>query len=144
MPASYIPEFTEHTIRNAATCAGVWGFTWWSSHDLNPRLKGFSKLEYDLGLLDSANRVKPSGQLVSKLIREFHRQMPEVLPRPVALVISNGLLSTRPYPPDWKVAKPYMDLIAQGVRPAIVLESRLQDATYLKARGIKEFVWIKV
>lgn len=144
MPAGYIPEFAERTIRNAATCAGLWGFTWWSSHNLNPRLKGFAKLEYDLGLLDNANRVKPAGQLVAKLIREFHHRPPEILPRPVALVISDQLLSARPYPPQWTIAKPFMDLIAQGVRPAIVLENRLKDAQYLKSRGITEFVRVKV
>ena len=143
MPADYVPEFAERTIRNAATCAGLWGFTWWSSHDLNPRLKGFAKLEYDLGLLDHENRVKPSGRRVSNLIREFRRQPPAILPRQVALVISDGLLSATPYPPQWTLAKPYMDLISQGVRPAIVLESRLKDDAYLKARGITEFVRIK-
>jgi hypothetical protein len=144
MPVAYIPEFAERTIRNAATCAGLWGFTWWSSHDLNPRLKGFAKLEYDLGLLDSANRVKPAGRLMSKLIGEFRSRPPEVLPRPVALVVSDEMLSSKPYPPQWTVAKPYMDLVAQGVRPAVVLESRLNDAAYLRARGITEFVRIKV
>lgn len=143
MPASYVPEFAERTIRNAASCAGVWGFTWWSSHDLNPRLKGFAKLEYDLGLLDYENRVKPAGRLVSKLIREFRTRPPEILPRPAALVISDDMLSVKPYPPDWTIAKAYMDLIAQGVRPAVVLESRLKDAAYLEARGIRELVRIK-
>ena len=143
MPAAYIPEFAERTIRNAAACAGVWGFTWWSSHDLNPRLKGFAKLEYDLGLLDFANRVKPAGRLVAKLIREFRRRPPEVIPRPSALVISDDLLPDKPYPPDWTVARAYMDLVAEGVRPAIVLEGRLQDAGYLKARGIAELLRIK-
>ena len=143
MPAGYIPEFAERTIRNAAACAGVWGFTWWSSHDLNPRLKGFAKLEYDLGLLDYENRVKPAGRLVSKLIREFRTRPPEILPRPAALVISDDLLSAKPYPPDWTIAKAYMDLIAKGVRPAIVLEGRLQDAAYLEARGIKELLRFK-
>lgn len=143
MPASYIPEFAERTIRNAASCAGVWGFTWWSSHDLNPRLKGFARLEYDLGLLDYENRVKPAARTVSKLIREFRANPPAILPRPAALVISDDLLSAKPYPPDWTVAKAYMDLIARGVRPAIVLERRLDDAAYLEARGIRELVRIK-
>ncbi len=143
MPTSYLPEFAEQTIRNAATCANVWGFTWWSSHDLDPRLKGFAKLEYDLGLLDTANRVKPAGKALSRLIREFRQRPPEVIPRPVALVISDDLLSAKPYPPDWGIAKPYMDLVAHGVRPAVVLEARLEDASYLKERGIKELVRIK-
>jgi endo-1,4-beta-mannosidase len=144
MPADFIPEFAEQTIRNAATCAGVWGFTWWCSHDLDPRLKGFAKLEYDLGLLDSSNRVKPAGRLVSKLIAEFRRRPPAAVPRPVALVITDELFSDKPYPPQWTVAKPYMDLVAKGVRPAVVLKSRLDDAAYLKERGITEFVEVKV
>ena len=144
MPAGYIPEFAEQTIRNAATCAGVWGFTWWSSHDLSPRLKGFAKLEYDLGLLDAENRVKPSGRLISKLVHEFRQRPPQILPRPAALVISDDLFSAKPYPPDWKVAKAYMDFVAEGVRPAVVLAERAKDAAYLKARGITELLKIKV
>jgi hypothetical protein len=143
MPAAYVPEFAERTIRNAATCEGLWGFTWWCSHDLNPRLKGFAKLEYDLGLLDADNRVKPAGRLVAQLAGEFRRRPPEPLPRPVALVVSDEMLSSKPYPPQWTMAKPFMDLVAQRVRPAIVLESRLGDAAYLTARGIKEFVRAK-
>ena len=143
MPPGYLPEFTELTIRNAATCDGLWGFTWWCSHDLDPRLKGFAKLEYDLGLLDTANRVKPCGQMFSKLIREFSRNPPEPLHRPVALVISNDLLPDKPYPPNWAIAKPFMDLIASGVRPAMVLDDRLKDVAYLDQRGIKEFVRIR-
>lgn len=143
MPSSYLPEFTEQTIRNAATCGGVWGFTWWCSHDLDPRLKGFAKLEYDLGLLDRENRVKPCGLMLSKLIREFRRSPPEILPRPAALVISNDLLPDKPYPPNWGFAKTYMDLIASGVRPAIVPEDRLKDVAYLAQRGITELVRIR-
>jgi endo-1,4-beta-mannosidase len=143
MPASYIKEFAEQTIRNAASCASVWGFTWWCSHDLNPRLKGFASLEYSLGLLDRDNHVKPSGELISKLIREFRDRPPEVIPRPVAVVISDEMFSMKAYPPDWKVGKAYMDLVATGVRPAIVLENRLKDTEYLNARGIKELVHVK-
>ena len=143
MPAAYVPEFAERTVRNAAACEGLWGFTWWCSHDLNPRLKGFAKLEYDLGLLDADNRVKPAGRLVAKLAGEFRRRPPEPLTRPVALVVSDEMLSAKPYPPQWAMAKPFMDLVALGVRPAIVLESRLGDAAYLAARGIKEFVRVK-
>jgi hypothetical protein len=33
-----------------------------------------------------------------------------------------------------------MDLVVQGKRPTIVLESRAQDEEYLKARGIRELV----
>ena len=43
-------------------------------------------------------------------------------------------------PQDWTYGKPYMDLVAQGKRPAIVLESHDQDEAYLKARGIKELI----
>jgi hypothetical protein len=33
-----------------------------------------------------------------------------------------------------------MDLVAQGKRPTIVLESRAKDEEYLKARGITELI----
>jgi hypothetical protein len=37
-----------------------------------------------------------------------------------------------------------MGLIAQGTRPAIVLESRSKDEQYLRRRGIKELVKLRL
>jgi hypothetical protein len=140
MPANYIPEFASETIRNASTCEGLWGFTWWSSHDLNKSLKGFATLEYDLGLLNSMNHVKPAGQMIAKIVAEFRAHPPQHFTRHVALVISDHMFASKTYAPDWTVPKRFMDLVQQGVKPSIILESRIQDAVYVKQRGITEFV----
>jgi hypothetical protein len=35
---------------------------------------------------------------------------------------------------------PFMKLIDQGTRPAVVLQSKTSDADYLKARGIEHLI----
>jgi hypothetical protein len=56
------------------------------------------------------------------------------------MVIPDHALSRKTWPPDWTYGKPYMDLVSQGKRPAIVLESRANDEEYLKARGVTELI----
>ena len=140
MPEDYMPEFMEQTIRNVASTGICWGVTWWSSHDIDPAIKGFAPLEYTLGLLDLQNKPKPLGRKLASLAGEFRRTPPEIVGRPLALVIPDHGLSKKNWPPDWTYGMPYMELIAQGKRPAIVLETRANDREYLKARGITELV----
>jgi hypothetical protein len=140
MPDTYISEYARTLLQNAAACQNVWGFTWWCSHDIDPGMKGFLSLEYTLGVLDRQNRVKPLGRTLSKLAAEWRRNPPAVISRPVALVIPDKGLSKAGDPADWSIAKQYMDLLSRGVRPAIVLESRVGDKAYLKDRGIEELV----
>jgi endo-1,4-beta-mannosidase len=140
MPENYLPEFMEHTVRNVVSTGKSWGITWWCSHDIDPAIRGFDSLEYTLGLLDLQNKPKPLGRKLGALAEEWRRTPPEIADRPVALVIPDHGLSQKTWPPDWTYGKPYMDLLAQGKRPAIVLESRTQDEEYLKARGIKELI----
>lgn len=61
---------------------GVSWLTWWASHDVSTKLN-FNKFEYDLGLLDIDNRVKPRG-LAFKRLAEAHRGKPVVRPRRLA------------------------------------------------------------
>lgn len=144
MPEEVIPEFAEQTILNALSCDNVWGFTWWCSHDLNPSLGDFHPLEQDLGLLDNHNRVKPAGKRIAEIIKSCRACTPEAISRPTALVMPDEIFACPSGKPDtvnspgWKLAKPYMDLVEQGIRPSIVLESRASDAGYLKSRGIRE------
>jgi endo-1,4-beta-mannosidase len=140
VPDSYKPEFMEQSVRNMMATGKVWGVTWWCSHDIDPSIRSFDKLEYTLGLLDLNNRPKPAGRKFAELAAEFKRSQPESAPRKTALVIPDRGLSTSAWPPDWKYATPYMNLIDRGVRPAIVLESRAKDTEYLKARGIVDLV----
>jgi hypothetical protein len=140
MPEGYIPEYASLLLRNAASCGNIWGFTWWCSHDIDPGLKGFLGLEYALGVLDQKNRVKPIGGMLAKLAEEMRRAPVEELARPTALVIPDGQFAGSGDTPGWQVAKQFMGMIAGGVRPAIILESRAQDAEYLSAIGIKNLV----
>lgn len=140
MPESYLPEFMEHTIRNVVSTGKSWGITWWASHDIDPAIKGFNSLEYTLGLLDLRNKPKPLGRKLAALAKELRGMPSEIAARPLALVIPDHGLSRKTWPPDWTYGKPYMDLVAQGKRPVIVLESRSKDEAYLKARGVKELI----
>lgn len=140
MPASYLPDFTEHTVRNVAATGKSWAITWWASHDIDPAIKGFNSLEYTLGLLDLQNKPKPLGRKLAALAEEFRRTPPQFVPRPLALVIPDHALSRKTWPPDWTYGKPYMTLVAQGKTPVIVLESRAHDQAYLQARGIRELI----
>ncbi|HEY5586394.1 MAG TPA: cellulase family glycosylhydrolase [Ruminiclostridium sp.] len=144
MPEEEMSWFAEQMIKNAATCKNTWGFTWWCSHDIDRKYTEFNPLEYEMGLLDINNKVKPVGKRISELIREFKQNPPEVIERTIGLVLPEDLIGDKDRVqiskafPGWNFAKPYFDLVAEGVRPSIVLESRAEDVEYLKLRGIKE------
>lgn len=141
MPPEQIPEFLESSILNAASCSNLWGITWWCSHDIDQRFSGFDPLEYDLGLLDIHNQVKPNGKRLMELIAAFTKQPPSRIERKTALVMPNGILSKRVEdPPGWQFAKHYMKLVEQGSRPAIVLQCRTGDEDYLNKRGIERLI----
>lgn len=140
MPPNYMPEYMEHTVRNVAATGKAWGITWWCSHDIPRAIQGFDRGEYELGLLDVQNKAKPLGRKFAALAAEFRHSPPKAEPRRTALLIPDRGLSAKQWPPDWKYAKPYMDLIGRGETPAIVLESRAKDADYLKERGIATLI----
>lgn len=144
MPENIISDFAEQTIIKALTCENVWGFTWWCSHNLDRKLEGFHSLEYDLGLLDHMNNVKSVGKRMAELIKRYKANPIEAIERPIALVLPDELFACNKedyqYPdnPGWKLAKQYMSLIDEGIRPSIVLERSLSNSEYLISRGIKE------
>ena len=140
MPESYKPVFMEQSVRNIASTGKAWGITWWASHDIDPAIKDFSDYEYGLGLLDLKNNPKPLGKKFAELAAELRRAPAEAIPRPTALVIPDLGLSSKPWPSDWRFASAYMKLLAQGMSPAIVLESRAKDEGYLRSRGITDLV----
>lgn len=130
MNESLIPRWAEASVRHAASCDHLFGITWWCSHDVNPRLSGFNKLEYDLGLYTNDRKMKPLGRLYRDLIAEFDRRPPEVRPRPRALVIADEAGAD-------EIFARYMGAVENGAGPQIVLESRARDQAYLRARGIE-------
>ncbi len=133
MNEALIPQWAQASIRNAASCAHVFGITWWCSHDVNRRFTGFNALEYDLGLYTNDRKIKPLGRAFREVIREFDAHPPAVLPRPEALVISADRGS------DDLLAR-YMQLIERGARPQIVLRSRAGERAYLAQRGIRRLI----
>ncbi|HWA93894.1 MAG TPA: hypothetical protein VG844_04775 [Terracidiphilus sp.] len=140
MPSDYEPQFMEKTMRNIATTGKAWGLTWWCSHDIDPRIKSFDGGEYIMGLLDLKNQPKVIGKKFAELAKEMRQNPPAAAVRTSALVIPDEGLSKKSWPPDWTFAKPFMDLIEQGVTPAIVLKSRTEDAEYLRSRGIEKLI----
>lgn len=79
MPAAEIPRFLE-VAATEAIHGGVNWLTWWASHDIRPDYE-FSSLEYDLGLLDTGNRLKPAGEAFKRLAAEWRGKPVPVAPR---------------------------------------------------------------
>ena len=134
MDPSLIPSWTEQSIRNMASCENFWGVTWWCSHEVNQAFAGFNPLEYDLGVYTNDRRLKPIGETIARLAREYDRHPPEPLHRDTALVLPDDLVPWTPF------FEPYMKLIDQGVRPAVVKAGRSTDKAYLEARGIDKLI----
>ena len=134
MDPSIIPQWTEQSIRNMASCEDLWGVTWWCSHEVSSTLTGFNQLEYDLGVYTNDRRLKPIGATIANLIREYDQSPPEPIHRDTALVLPDDLIPWTPF------FEPYMKLIDKGVRPAVVKASRSTDKAYLAARGIDTLI----
>ena len=137
MDAADIPTWTERSIRAMADCGDLFGITWWDSHDLNPKLSGYVNLEYDLGLFTNDRELKPIGKTIKRLVAEYDRRPPAPAPRSTALVLPDDQIPLADFTTFFE---PFMKLVDQGVRPAVVLKSRTGDAAYLKARGISKLV----
>lgn len=134
MPEDAIPDFAEATIRRASTCQGVWGLTWWCSHDLNPKFSAFDRQEYDMGLIDAQNTVKPVGQRVAQVAQDLRQSPPAPHTRAVALVMPDALLASDS---PWRLAECFVEHVSRGIHPAIVLSSLAGDSDYLMQRGIQ-------
>jgi endo-1,4-beta-mannosidase len=140
MPEDDIPDFAESTIRAVATCTNVWGCTWWCSHDIHPGMQGFDLIEYDMGLLDGDNQVKPTGIRLKQIIQEFKANPPTPIARNTALVLPDNTFKISTDKKGWQYVSKYMEYASQGVHPSIVLESRSRDVRYLDSRGITELI----
>lgn len=134
MPQNTIPIWAERSIRNAVSCDHLFGITWWCSHDVNPALRGFNRLEYDLGLYTNDRKLKPLGRTFRDLVIEFDARPPIPLARPAAMVIQDQAGSD-------DVLPHYLRCLESGIRPQIVLHSRAHDASYMSARGITRLIY---
>lgn len=140
IPAADAPDFARATVQNAAECPGLWGVTWWCSHDVDRSLADFPELEYTLGLFDARGRPKPIAQALAETVadlRQGHRPTP---PRDIALLLDCTPGTRSVSGPGGPYFEAWMRMRAQGARPAVVLAERAADAGYLAARGIEEVV----
>lgn len=127
-----IEQFVRDTFRVICETDNIWGMTWWCSHDLSPALTGYDPLEYDLGLIDINNDLKPAAKVLSELIAEYKKH-------PITPIKRNEAIVYHPSKQDadrWQPAKEYMDMIDKDHRPAIILEKHVKDKAYLASRGI--------
>ncbi|WP_030572252.1 glycoside hydrolase 5 family protein [Streptomyces aureocirculatus] len=145
-PAPLIPpaaaaDFTEATVNAALDCADVWGVTWWCSHDVSRSLADFPELEYSLGLLTNDGRVKPAGEALGRLAKEWRdRPAPPVRTTAVVVDIGADFGGRAVCAPGGAVFEAFARLAGDGVRSAFVLAERAEDAAHLAARGIREVV----
>ena len=140
VPAADAPAFAEATIRNVVDCQGLYGITWWCSHDIDPTLIDFNPLEYSLGLIDTAGRVKPIGHAVAEAVASLRAEPPRPPARTVALVLDRENVTRSATGPGGQFFEAWMRLRADGLRPAVVLADRVGDDAYLTARDIESLI----
>ncbi|WP_210592427.1 cellulase family glycosylhydrolase [Streptomyces sp. GESEQ-35] len=140
IPAADAPAFARATLLNAADCAGLWGVTWWSSHDVDRALADYPELEYTLGLFDASGRPKPIARALADTVAELRAEPPSAPPREAALLLECTPSTRSVSGPGGPYFEAWMRMREEGARPAVVLAERAQDGTYLAERGIKEVV----
>lgn len=140
IPAEHAASFTEATVEAALDCADVWGVTWWCSHDVSRSLADFPELEYSLGLLTNEGRVKPGGEVLARLAKEWREREYAPAVRTTAVVVDDSASARSACAPGGAVFEAFMRLAADGARPTTVLASRAGDAAHLAARGVTEVV----
>ncbi|WP_232481457.1 glycoside hydrolase 5 family protein [Arthrobacter sp. YN] len=128
-------DFAEKAALSALSVDGLWGVTWWCSHDIDRGLGAFVELEYDLGLFTTDNQLKPTGQRLKAIMEEVRQgKLSARAERTIAVVLPQGRT------PGLDFADTFFALIDEGKKPAIVLEENALDHDYLKTRGIETLV----
>ncbi|MFB4353587.1 glycosyl hydrolase [Microbacterium sp. LS_15] len=137
-----MPEFASRTVEAALTTEGLYGITWWCSHDVSRALGDYKDLEYSLGLLDVDNAVKPLGRRFAELVSQARADAgARVVPRTVAVVVDVDAddlpLSRTDLAPGGRVFERWHDLREQGVAVTVVTSRTASDRAALAARGIE-------
>ncbi|MEU2537757.1 glycoside hydrolase 5 family protein [Streptomyces iakyrus] len=139
VPPEHAAAFTEATVANALDCPGLWGITWWCSHDVSRSLADFPELEYGLGLLTNDRKPKDTAMVLERAARG-----PSYTPasRTTALVVPADPAVRSRCAPGGPVFEAFFRLVADGARPTTVLDTRAADREHLSARGITETVTV--
>ncbi|MBF9066609.1 glycoside hydrolase 5 family protein [Streptacidiphilus fuscans] len=144
IPAESAADFTEATVRAVLDCPGLWGITWWCSHDVSRSLADFPELEYTLGLLTNDGEVKPAGRRIADLAKEWRGVEHAPAARTTALLVDAGDEATASGRSVCAAGGPVFEafarLTADGLRPALLLAQHAGDPAHLAARGITDVV----
>ncbi len=124
-PDGVVP-FAQGSLENAVTHPGLWGITWWCSHDVDRSLADFPELEYSLGLLTSDRQVKPLGAAVREAIprlRELAATAPAATERPVLTVpvTDDGAVLRSQTGPASELFARWVEAAAAGTPPRLAL-----------------------
>ncbi|MEO3741930.1 cellulase family glycosylhydrolase [Plantactinospora sp. B5E13] len=113
-----VPDFAERMLRRIAAIPEVTAVTWWASHDIDRRFRGFDELEYGLGLIDTENVVKPVGARVRDVIAELrvHPTPPERVVPGIGLPLGTV--------PDLEFASEWFAQLGTDAGPRIEREGR--------------------
>ncbi len=140
-----VVSFIEQTIRNAAGVRGLWGITWWCSHDVSRELRDFPELEYDLGLFTTDRRPKRAARAFARMIGEVAQAgdpaasgAPAADEDPAALVLDDTDPTYRSScSPGGAFHRAWLAEAAErGRGPAIVLRSRVGARTQHPERDL--------
>ncbi|MFF9817194.1 glycosyl hydrolase [Streptomyces sp. NPDC014006] len=137
IPPEHAAAFTEATIAAALDCPGLWGVTWWCSHDVSRSLADFPDLEYSLGLLTNDRRPKDTARVLARAART-PRGTPATRTTALAVPADPALRSL--CAPGGPVFDAFFRLVEDGARPTTVLDTRARDTAHLAARGITAVV----
>lgn len=124
LPDASVAGFVERTFAELMAAPGLFGITWWSSHDISPDLADFPEFEYSLGLIDQQGRVKPEGALFRDLIAQARRAPASPSPDdPVAptLVLdpAEGRAQLAPGGSFWNA---YLEIARAGAHPLVTVK----------------------
>ena len=133
-------DFMRKSIEAMYTQNNLWGITWWCSNNISKEYTVFSRKEYELGLFDNDNKITESGKMFANMIKKYNENPVKPQKRTSAIVWKNDKNLDNPSDVTWENGKRYADCVRQGIYPAIILPEKVNDAEYLKMRGIENIL----
>jgi hypothetical protein len=117
-------SFLEATLNHVAAVDGLYGITWWCSHDVGRELLDFPELEYDLGLFTAGGEIKPAGRRFAEMISRLTAGETPVADTVLTLVLDDTVYGHRTASgPKGDFYRAWLDAAGDGPGPRIVLAS---------------------